>query len=137
MGVGIDVPSDGEFGKTSFSTYVNDRLSGFEMKPLEPGESPLQNWGRDRTLFRDFYGEYDAAIEGAQAGRMVCTGPIAYRGQAEVRRDIDNFKAALATVDTDEAFIPACAPGTIELQRTNAYYPRIRSCLLTSINCRA
>ena len=119
---GIDVPSDGEFSKTSFSTYVNDRLTGFESKPLEPGESPLQNWGRDRTLFSDFYREYDAPIEGAQARRMVCTGPIKYRGQASVQRDIDNFKAALATADIEEAFIPACAPGTIELQRTNDYY---------------
>ena len=120
--IGIDVPSDGEFSKTSFSTYVNDRLSGFEPRALEPGESPLQNWGRDRTLFRDFYQEYDAPIEGAQAHVMVCTGPITYRGQAEVQRDIDNFKAALETVETDEAFIPAVAPGTIELQRTNEYY---------------
>ena len=119
---GIDVPSDGEFSKTSFSTYVNDRLTGFESKPLEPGESPLQNWGRDRTLFSDFYREYDAPIEGAQAGRMVCTGPIKYQGQASVQRDIDNFKAALATAEIEEAFIPACAPGTIELQRTNDYY---------------
>ena len=119
---GIDVPSDGEFSKTSFSTYVNDRLTGFESEPLEPGESPLQNWGRDRTLFSDFYREYDAPIEGAQARRMVCTGPVKYRGQASVQRDIDNFKAALATADIEEAFIPACAPGTIELQRTNDYY---------------
>ena len=53
---------------------------------------------------------------------MVCTGPIKYQGQASVQRDIDNFKAALATVEIEEAFIPACAPGTIELQRTNDYY---------------
>ena len=123
VGIGIDVPSDGEFSKTSFSTYVNDRLSGFDAKPLEPGESPLLNWGRDRTMFRDFYLEYDAPIEGAQARGMVCTAPITYQGHAAVQSDIDNFNAALATVDAEEAFIPAVAPGTIELQRTNEYYP--------------
>ena len=121
-GIGIDVPSDGEFSKTSFSTYVNDRLTGFEGRTLGPGESPLQNWGRDRALFRDFYREYDAPIEGAQNHVMVCTSPITYQGQAAVQQDIDNFKAALATVETEEAFIPAVAPGTIELQRTNEYY---------------
>ena len=123
VGIGIDVPSDGEFSKTSFSTYVNDRLSGFDARPLEPGESPLLNWGRDRTMFRDFYLEYDAPIEGAQARGMVCTAPITYQGHAAVQSDIDNFNAALATVDAEEAFIPAVAPGTIELQRTNEYYP--------------
>ena len=123
VGIGIDVPSDGEFSKTSFSTYVNDRLSGFDARPLEPGESPLLNWGRDRTIFRDFYLEYDAPIEGAQARGMVCPAPITYQGHAAVQSDIDNFNAALATVDAEEAFIPAVAPGTIELQRTNEYYP--------------
>ena len=123
VGIGIDVPSDGEFSKTSFSTYVNDRLSGFDARPLESGESPLLNWGRDRTIFRDFYLEYDAPIEGAQARGMVCTAPITYQGHAAVQSDIDNFNAALATVDAEEAFIPAVAPGTIELQRTNEYYP--------------
>ena len=122
VSIGIDVPSDGEYSKTSFSTYVNDRLTGFEGRSLGPGQSPLQNWGRDRTLFRDFYREYDAPIEGAQNHVMVCTSPITYRGQAAVQRDIDNFTAALATVETEEAFIPAVAPGTIELQRTNEYY---------------
>lgn len=53
----------------------------------------------------------------------MCTGPITYAGQAQVQSDIDNFKAALADVNPEEAFIPALAPGTIELQRRNEYYP--------------
>jgi 5-methyltetrahydropteroyltriglutamate--homocysteine methyltransferase len=53
----------------------------------------------------------------------VCTGPITYQGQTAVQRDIDTFKAALAGVPVEEAFIPAVAPGTIELQRRNAFYP--------------
>ena len=41
---GIDVPSDGEYGKPSFSGYANERLSGFEPRPIDPNESPLLNW---------------------------------------------------------------------------------------------
>ena len=120
--VGIDVPSDGEFGKHRFSTYVHDRLTGFEARPLAPGESPLLNWGRDRTIFREFYLEYDAT-GGPGAGRgMVCTSPITYRGHDAVQADIDNFRADLDSVEPEEAFIPAVAPGTIELQRKNEYY---------------
>ena len=119
---GVDVPSDGEYGKPSFSTYVHDRLTGFEARPLDPGESPLLNWGRDRKLFREFYLEYDAPRGPGAGSGIVCTGPITYRGQEFVQSDIGNFKAALESVEPEEAFIPAVAPGTIELQRKNEYY---------------
>jgi 5-methyltetrahydropteroyltriglutamate--homocysteine methyltransferase len=119
----VDIPSDGEYGKPSFSGYVNERLSGFERRPRDPHESPLLNWGRDRRLFREFYEAYDQATGSASGAPVVCTGPIAYQGQAAVQRDIDTFKAALAGEHVEEAFIPAVAPGTIELQRRNEYYP--------------
>jgi 5-methyltetrahydropteroyltriglutamate--homocysteine methyltransferase len=121
--VGIDVPSDGEYGKPSFSGYVNERLTGFTRRPRDPQQGPLLNWGRDRQLFRDFYEAYDRATGSASGYPVVCTGPISYQGQAAVQRDIENFKAALAGVHPEEAFIPAVAPGTIELQRRNEYYP--------------
>jgi 5-methyltetrahydropteroyltriglutamate--homocysteine methyltransferase len=120
---GVDIPSDGEYGKPSFSGYVNERLSGFERRPRDPNESPLLNWGRDRQLFREFYEAYDRATGSASGYPVVCTGPITYQGQTAVQRDIDTFKAALAGVPVEEAFIPAVAPGTIELQRRNAFYP--------------
>ena len=120
---GVDILSDGEYGKPSFSGYVNERLSGFERRPRDPQESPLLNWGRDRQLFREFYEEYDRATGSASGYPVVCTGPIAYQGQRAVQSDIAHFKAALTGVNPEEAFIPAVAPGTIELQRRNVYYP--------------
>jgi 5-methyltetrahydropteroyltriglutamate--homocysteine methyltransferase len=121
--VGVDIPSDGEYGKPSFSGYVNERLTGFERRPRDPKESPLLNWGRDRQIFREFYEEYDRATGSASGYPVVCTGPITYQGQAAVQSDIDTFKAVLTEVHPEEAFIPAVAPGTIELQRRNEYYP--------------
>jgi 5-methyltetrahydropteroyltriglutamate--homocysteine methyltransferase len=120
---GVDILSDGEYGKPSFSGYVNERLSGFARRPRDPQESPLLNWGRDRQLFREFYEEYDRATGSASGYPVVCTGPIAYQGQRAVQSDIAHFKAALTGVNPEEAFIPAVAPGTIELQRRNVYYP--------------
>ncbi|MCH7736929.1 MAG: cobalamin-independent methionine synthase II family protein [Chloroflexi bacterium] len=120
---GVDIPSDGEYGKSGFSAYVNERLTGFEPRPKDPDQGVLLNWGRDRKIFRDFYQEYDQTAETASGGPVVCTGPIAYQGQAAVQTDVDNLKAALAGTGHTEAFIPAVAPGTIELQRKNEYYP--------------
>ena len=69
---GIDIISDGEYGKPSFSGYVNERLTGFERRPRDPNESPLLNWGRDRQLFREFYEAYDRAT-GSASGIDLCS----------------------------------------------------------------
>src|SRR5262249_56058139 len=94
----VDIISDGEYGKPSFSGYVNERLSGFERRPRDPNESPLLNWGRDRKLFREFYEEYDRATGSASGYPVVCTGPITYQGQAAVQSDIATFKSSPAAV---------------------------------------
>lgn len=120
--IGIDIPSDGEFSKSSFSGYANERLSGFEIKPYGGADGPPQLRGRDRKAFAEFYKEYDGTQGTGAGGAAVCTGPVAYIGHDIVATDIANFKAALAGVKTEEAFIPAVAPGTMELQRRNEYY---------------
>ena len=122
---GIDVVDDGEYSKTGFTAYISDRLSGFAFRPPPPGQGAMLNFGRDRRAFPDFYREYDATQAEAQPGGMsaVCVGPIAYRGREILERDVANLRAALKASGATEAFVPAAAPGTIELQRINAYYP--------------
>ena len=79
--VGVDVPSDGEYGKPNFAGYVNQRLDGFELRERNPNESPILNWGRDRRAFLEFYEEYDQATRNIEVFPVVCTGPISYVGQ--------------------------------------------------------
>lgn len=56
---GIDVVSDGEFGKSiSWAQYALDRLSGFERRPIKPGANPFAR-GTDRAQFAEFYAELD------------------------------------------------------------------------------
>src|SRR6201996_8911109 len=101
---GIDVVSDGEFGKSiSWSQYVLERLSGFERRPIRTGANPFTR-GVDREKFAAFYAELDAREGVATSIEAVCVGPIGYSGQAELKRDIDNFKAALGAVKVEEAF---------------------------------
>src|SRR6201984_2936300 len=48
---GVDVVSDGEFGKSiSWSQYVLERLSGFGRRPVKPGANPFTR-GVDRERF--------------------------------------------------------------------------------------
>jgi 5-methyltetrahydropteroyltriglutamate--homocysteine methyltransferase len=86
---GVDVVSDGEFGKSiSWSQYALERLSGVERRPVKPGANPFQR-GADRERFAEFYAELDACEEVATRMDSVCVGPIAYTGQAELERDIE------------------------------------------------
>src|ERR1700729_743585 len=120
--VGIDVVSDGEFGKSiSWSQYVLERLSGFARRPIKSGANPFMR-GVDREKFAEFYAELDAREHVATTTEAVCVGPIAYTGQAELQRDIDNFKAALKDVKVEEAFLPVAAPASVIPDRKNEYY---------------
>ena len=126
---GIDVISDGEFGKSiSWSQYVLERLSGFERRPVRPGGNPFQR-GADRERFAEFYAELDAHEEVATRTDSVCVGPINYTGQAELQRDIENFKAALKGVNVEEAFLPVAAPASVIPDRKNEYYKSDEECL--------
>jgi 5-methyltetrahydropteroyltriglutamate--homocysteine methyltransferase len=120
--VGLDIVDDGEYGKPSFLTYVNSRLGGFEVDPGRGG-SPWAN-SRESKSFPEFYSATIASGANASAlsNRMVCTGPITYKGHTQVRTDIDNFKAALEGVHVTEAFMPAISVCNIEDWQRNAYY---------------
>ena len=79
---GIDVPSDGEFGKSiSWSQYVLERLSGFERRPIKPGANPFQR-GADRTRFTEFYAELDAREGVATTTEARASAPDERKGKA-------------------------------------------------------
>ena len=119
--VGIDVVDDGEFGKTiSWSQYALERLSGFERRPISGGVNPFAR-GADRTRFAAFYAELDARDAPATQWEAACIGEIAYTGQAALKRDIDNLRAAAkaAGVPEQHVFLPATAPSGVGI---NEYY---------------
>jgi 5-methyltetrahydropteroyltriglutamate--homocysteine methyltransferase len=121
---GIDIPADGEMGRFGFIPYVNARLAGLEPRPNQARTGGWAN-SREHRAFPEFY-EWAAQMPGT-AGRApptqwVCTGPIAYRGQAALARDIDTLKAALAGVQYEEAFMPAVSPTNLANWNRNEYY---------------
>jgi 5-methyltetrahydropteroyltriglutamate--homocysteine methyltransferase len=135
--VGIDVVNDGELGKRDgFSNYPRTRVSGIEVREVEPGKGPQPHdvQGRDRISFPEFGKQgFPARPLGAPTGgnpatggparrsMVFCTGPISYIGQESYKEDIANLKAAVQGVDV-EAYLPAVAPGTMEHWMYNEYY---------------
>ena len=133
---GIDVVSDGEYGKSgTWAFYVHRRLSGIEWHPFTEAEAsdPLIAIisGRDRETFPEFYAEYDARVLAVSrsTGRPVVTAPLVYTGQAELERDIANLKAGLARVKGVTGFLPVVAPASALPNARNEHYRNEESLL--------
>jgi 5-methyltetrahydropteroyltriglutamate--homocysteine methyltransferase len=116
---GIDIPTDGEQSKPGFFAYVDERLAGFEPRP-GPRAAMFQAEVED---FPEYYKQYfSTAMLGVTIAPLVpfvCTGPVSYRGQEAVRRDIENLKAALRGLEPADVFLPAVAPSGVG---KNEYY---------------
>ena len=122
---GVDIVSNGELHRHGYGfTYYGRRLSGLESRKIKEGEAAwMSQQTRERKEFPEFYA--DLGWKGPSE-RIVCTGPITYIGDAEVAKDIEAFKAALAdaNVRVEEAFMCALAPGWLEHFFHNEYYDR-------------
>jgi 5-methyltetrahydropteroyltriglutamate--homocysteine methyltransferase len=116
---GLDVIDDGEFGKPSFVTYVRDRLGGLEAHGVRPNA-----WlsSREAITFPDYYKAQESASPRTKQVQMACTAPLTYKGQAALKTDLDNLKAALHGVDVADVFVPCISPANIEDWNENKYY---------------
>ena len=118
---GIDIVTDGEFSKPGFFTYIQERLQGFEARP---GQKMIL-FQKEVEAFPEYYQEYfkQAMMGGTivPITPVVCVGPVKYRGEKAVQRDIANVKAAAkaASIADHHVFLPATAPSGVGV---NEYY---------------
>ncbi|MGH2587675.1 MAG: cobalamin-independent methionine synthase II family protein [Dehalococcoidia bacterium] len=121
---GVDVISDGEFGKSGWTGYVFQRMAGFESRTVP--RRTIGFMGRERAeRFAEYYDDTATFFpRSGTAQKPICVGPITYTdaGRAAMQRDVDNFKAALQNVRVEEAFLPVVAPCSIGVDYGNEYY---------------
>ena len=145
---GIDLVNDGEYGHSmrgqrynygAWWNYVFSRLGGIELTDLsiaeipqakaKPGEITLVSFGerRDWQAFAEAYGDpaSGASIPIPEDQSVliapVCRGPLSYRGQEDVARDIADMKAAMAAAGVSDGFLNSVAPGSCA-RFGNEYY---------------
>jgi 5-methyltetrahydropteroyltriglutamate--homocysteine methyltransferase len=122
--VGVDVVDDGEMGKSSWITYIYERVSGIEPRLVEataegmPAGLDPEAHGTSRGLYTPYMpvesdGEQHSDEEREKGLQWVCNAPIEYTGLADVDRDIANLKAGLEGVDVTDSFIPCVAPASV------------------------
>jgi 5-methyltetrahydropteroyltriglutamate--homocysteine methyltransferase len=120
---GIDVVSDGEYGKLSWTAYSMERISGFELgAPFNPAEFI----GHDAKRFSGYYEQALAPLKQRKmlSREWVCVAPLEYtdRGRALMQRDVNNLLAAVRKSQPVEAFLPVVAPCSITAGYRNEYY---------------
>ena len=118
---GIEIVTDGEFSKPGFFTYIRERFDGFEFRPAQK----LILFQKEVSSFPEYYAQYfqEAMMGGTILPiiPVVCTSPVKYKGEAQLRTDIANVKAAAiaAGVPDHHVFLPATAPSGVGI---NEYY---------------
>src|SRR5262249_4513782 len=146
LDAGVDVPNDGEFGKpmrsasdlAAWGVYIFGRLSGFGPPPREAvapervaAGQPMRIGMRplEKHKFAEFYA--DAAREMSRVVRPACVAPIKYTGEAALKRDLANLKAAASAAGVKEAFVTSIAVGSLEMfcRAQNAHYPNAEAFL--------
>lgn len=125
--VGLDLVNDGEQGKIGYSTYVRERLTGFEGDSEQPAR--LQQEFEDHPDFAERMAARRTAIS-----TPACTGEVRVRDHDAARRDVANLTAAAkaAGVTPDRLFLTAASPGVISMFFANHYYPT-REAFLTAV----
>ena len=117
--IGLDVVNDGEFGKSGWSSYALDRITGFEVRADQ--RKALDWLGRDRQRFTEFFArEMPDALSGAPT--EACIGPIRWRGDDSIRRDVENLRRAAEAAGPAEVFMTTVAPASTAYNGVNEYY---------------
>ncbi len=112
---GVDIVSDGEFGKSSWNFYVYQRLAGLEVRPFQREQfGELSVTATDWERFPEFYAEYFRTEQDFEqpGGDFAAVAKITYTGQDAIARDIANLKAAMEAEGVDDGFLPVVAPAS-------------------------
>ncbi len=117
--IGIDIPSDGETSKVSYSTYIKDRLSGFSGDQARQVAMDLQDYPEFRARMVVFSGKQSFK-------RQICTGPIAVVERESLRQDIEDFSTACRKHGVTQAFLNSASPGLVAAFQPNRFYPSHR-----------
>lgn len=111
---GIDIVNSGEQSRTSFSTYVTQRMSGF-------GGSWTRRGHKDQNEYPNI-----ARPRVVQIMKDVpqCIGPLEYNRPELAEKELDSLLNGIAESGTEpkDVFMTAASPGIIALTMGNAHY---------------
>ncbi len=120
VAAGIDVVSDGEMSKPSYTTYIRHRVTGIEADPRAAEKGQDIMIGRDLLAFPEFANRRGNFSAVPFPG---CVGELRYKDRSGLDRDLAHLKAAAAKSKPTEVFMTAPSPGILTRFIINLHYP--------------
>jgi 5-methyltetrahydropteroyltriglutamate--homocysteine methyltransferase len=120
VAAGIDVVSDGEMSKPSYTTYIRHRVEGIAPDPRAADKGRDIMIGRDLLAHPDFANRRRNFSDSAFPG---CVGPLKYKDRSALDRDLAHLKAAVGKSKPADVFMTAPSPGILTRFIINLYYP--------------
>ncbi len=120
VAAGVDIVSDGEMSKPSYTTYIRHRVTGIEPDPRAAEKGRDIMVGRDLLAHPDFA---DRRRNFADTPFPGCVGPLRYKDQSALDRDLAHLKAAAAKAKPADVFMTAPSPGILTRFIINLHYP--------------
>jgi 5-methyltetrahydropteroyltriglutamate--homocysteine methyltransferase len=117
---GVDIVSDGEMSKPSYTTYIRHRVEGIAPDPRAAEKGRDIMIGRDLLAFPDFANRRRNFSDSAFPG---CVGPLRYKDRSALDRDIAHLKSAAAKSKPADVFMTAPSPGILTRFIINLHYP--------------
>jgi 5-methyltetrahydropteroyltriglutamate--homocysteine methyltransferase len=102
VAAGVDIVSDGEMSKPSYTTYIRHRVEGIAPDPRAAEK------GRDIMVGRDLMAHPDFGASRRNFSAMPfpgCVGPLRYKDRSALDRDLAHLKAAAARSKPTDVFM--------------------------------
>jgi 5-methyltetrahydropteroyltriglutamate--homocysteine methyltransferase len=141
---GVNVINDGEYVKAagggSYSGYIHQRVTGWEVQPIDPAKPRKRDGvgGRERQMFPGFYhsglwlqgsggpvrpGFFKPGVSPEKTTERVATAPVTYTGHDAIKADTDALAKALEGKPAEaEGFVAALGPLSLGAGARNEYY---------------
>src|SRR5262245_24053481 len=120
VAAGIDIISDGEMSKPSYTTYIRHRVAGIAPDPRAAEKGCDIMIGRDLLAHPDFANRRRNFSDSPFPG---CVGPLSYKDRGPLERDLSHLATAAAKARATEVFMTAPSPGILTRFIINLHYP--------------
>ena len=120
VAAGVDVVSDGEMSKPSYTTYIRHRVAGIAPDPRAAERGRDIMIGRDLIAHPDFANRRRNFSDSPFPG---CVGELRYKDRSALDRDLAHLKTAADKAKPVDVFMTAPSPGILTRFIINLHYP--------------